>query len=219
MRTMARAGRYHVRDAAAVRRGSATAATRPRCRAVGADGKIQVDLPCRRCGYNLRSLARDARCPECSFPVIRCLRRDDLGYGDPRYVRRVALGAYLTFGASIAAVATMFLFGEFGVWRAVSPRTRSPPSPPGSSPRPTPAASAKPSTGQPPRCAAARAAGAARRAAVDRLLDDRELRRHGHRDPADRLRVDGRIHRPVGARALPPVPRDPRGQHRGACAS
>jgi ribosomal protein L37E len=83
--------------------------------AVGADGKIQVDLPCRRCGYNLRSLARDARCPECGFPVIRCLRRDDLGYGDPRYVRRIALGAYLIFGASIAAVATMFLFGALGV--------------------------------------------------------------------------------------------------------
>jgi len=81
---------------------------------VGPDGKIQVDLPCRQCGYNLRSLARDARCPECGFPVIRCLRRDDLGYGDPRYVARVALGAYLLWGTSVAALPTLFLLGAYG---------------------------------------------------------------------------------------------------------
>ena len=82
--------------------------------AVGPDGKIQLDLPCRQCGYNLRSLARDACCPECAFPVIRCLRRDDLGYGDPRYVRQIALGAYLLFGASVATLATIFLPGALG---------------------------------------------------------------------------------------------------------
>jgi ribosomal protein L37E len=81
--------------------------------AVGADGKIRVDVPCRQCGYNLRSLRRDARCPECGFPVIRCLRRDDLGYGDPAYVRRIALGAYLLLGAPVAWM-TMFLLGAFG---------------------------------------------------------------------------------------------------------
>ena len=32
---------------------------------------IDCDVPCRSCGYNLRTLAITARCPECEFPALR----------------------------------------------------------------------------------------------------------------------------------------------------
>ena len=38
------------------------------------DGRIAADLPCHRCGYNLRTLGTDARCPECNFPVYDTLQ-------------------------------------------------------------------------------------------------------------------------------------------------
>ena len=34
---------------------------------------IAADLPCCRCGYNLRTLALDDRCPECGFPAGRSI--------------------------------------------------------------------------------------------------------------------------------------------------
>ncbi|UCG33994.1 MAG: hypothetical protein JSU68_05020 [Phycisphaerales bacterium] len=39
------------------------------------DGRIAADLPCHRCGYNLRTLGTDARCPECNFPVYDTLQK------------------------------------------------------------------------------------------------------------------------------------------------
>lgn len=39
------------------------------------DDRIAADLPCHRCGYNLRTLGTDARCPECNFPVYDTFER------------------------------------------------------------------------------------------------------------------------------------------------
>lgn len=36
-----------------------------------AAGRVEIDLPCASCGYNLRTLRWDGRCPECATPVIR----------------------------------------------------------------------------------------------------------------------------------------------------
>lgn len=60
---------------------------------VGDDGCVNEDIPCIHCGYNLRTLHREALCPECSTPVGRSLRGDFLQYSDPDWVQRVAGGA------------------------------------------------------------------------------------------------------------------------------
>jgi hypothetical protein len=33
--------------------------------------RVETDLPCAKCGYNLRTLAWDGKCPECSAPVLQ----------------------------------------------------------------------------------------------------------------------------------------------------
>jgi hypothetical protein len=35
--------------------------------------RVAVSLPCRRCGYDLRGLAADGRCPECSHEVLETI--------------------------------------------------------------------------------------------------------------------------------------------------
>jgi hypothetical protein len=56
---------------------------------------IARDTPCFRCGYNLRSLAMDGRCPECGKAVRLSMRGQHLAAADPRWRRRLRLGAGL----------------------------------------------------------------------------------------------------------------------------
>ncbi|MBT8484759.1 MAG: hypothetical protein KJO43_04205 [Phycisphaerae bacterium] len=51
-----------------------------------------TDVPCRSCGFNLRGLAPDGRCPECGAPVGRSIRGDHLIYSDPSYLDSLRLG-------------------------------------------------------------------------------------------------------------------------------
>ncbi len=62
---------------------------------VHAHGVIEGDLPCATCGYNLRTLPREGRCPECGQDV-----RDSILPTSPRFeswkeMRRVRVGAGL----------------------------------------------------------------------------------------------------------------------------
>lgn len=70
---------------------------------------IQEDVICLRCGYNLRMLARNARCPECGEGVgVSLVNRR------PRVVihwRRLALGA-----AVVTFVAAWHAAGMLGLW-------------------------------------------------------------------------------------------------------
>lgn len=50
---------------------------------------------CIRCGYSLRGLGLEDRCPECGLSVRTSVRDDYLGHADPNYVGMVALGARL----------------------------------------------------------------------------------------------------------------------------
>jgi len=61
--------------------------------ALDAAGAIAVDVPCRRCGYNLRGLKPDGRCPECGTDV-RVSLVTLLRAADPAWVRRLAHGAH-----------------------------------------------------------------------------------------------------------------------------
>ena len=58
--------------------------------------EIVVDLPCFKCGYNLRSLALDATCPECASPIQDTIRFGWLQFADPAWLRRIRQGATCT---------------------------------------------------------------------------------------------------------------------------
>ena len=51
-------------------------------------GLVVIDLSCRRCGYNLRTLAEAGRCPECGSPVGLSTRGNFLQFADPDWVAR-----------------------------------------------------------------------------------------------------------------------------------
>src|SRR5687768_6366684 len=65
----------------------------PRMRGVGADGFINIDIACRQCGYDLRALSADAKCPECGTDVLGTLRSEQLGSADPNWLKTLANGA------------------------------------------------------------------------------------------------------------------------------
>ena len=65
----------------------------PRMRGVGADGFVNLDVACRTCGYDLRALSVEAKCPECGTDVTTSLRSEELRDADPQWVRRLSLGA------------------------------------------------------------------------------------------------------------------------------
>src|SRR5262245_52264499 len=61
--------------------------------ATTAPALITTDLPCMRCGYNLRTLGTDALCPECATPVAQSI---ELHSKSGQYnLRRLAMGAAL----------------------------------------------------------------------------------------------------------------------------
>lgn len=74
--------------------------------AVDAQGNLAEDIPCRRCGYNLRGLAPAGTCPECGTPVGRSLIGDLLRYCDPQWVTHVSAGTGALFFAVIAGLAS-----------------------------------------------------------------------------------------------------------------
>ena len=67
------------------------------------------DLPCIRCGYNLRELSPDGRCPECGTPIHRSIHGDLLSAADPAWLTRVSRGFTLIKAASVT-LASIALF-------------------------------------------------------------------------------------------------------------
>ena len=71
---------------------------------------IENDVPCLRCGYNLRTLAPTGKCPECGAEVAPSLRaylakRPELPPPDAKWSREVVEGAWLSltgFGFFVA---------------------------------------------------------------------------------------------------------------------
>jgi hypothetical protein len=62
---------------------------------------LSENIPCLRCGYNLRALSKDSRCPECSTPVASSLNPTLLRYADPSWTSILALA----FGLMVVSVA------------------------------------------------------------------------------------------------------------------
>jgi hypothetical protein len=63
---------------------------------------ISCDLTCVGCGYNLRTLARDALCPECATPVEQSCRAPDLDAASPAWLRRIRRGYLLLFAGGVS---------------------------------------------------------------------------------------------------------------------
>ena len=111
----------------------------------GVPARVAADTPCRHCGYNLRGLAPEGRCPECGTPIGLAVHGDLLGYADPVWVARLARGAgCMLAGLIISTVVNVFggcvasyrvgglpaarfvdflggLLGLYGAWLLTSP--------------------------------------------------------------------------------------------------
>ena len=67
--------------------------------------RIDIDLACRSCGYDLRGIAADGRCPECGAPALQSVldHTDETAASLPPLDRPAAAGAALaTLVASLA---------------------------------------------------------------------------------------------------------------------
>jgi len=69
-----------------------------------AAGTIHLDLACRRCGYNLRGLRPEGRCPECGAAIGLSCYGDLLRFADPKWVETLARGATLVLWGTVVAV-------------------------------------------------------------------------------------------------------------------
>jgi len=69
-----------------------------------ATNTVVVDLDCRKCGYNLRTLHENARCPECGSPVGLSTRGNFLQFANPEWVAKVAKGLQIVFWMIIISI-------------------------------------------------------------------------------------------------------------------
>src|ERR1041385_4800198 len=76
---------------------------------------VEKDLACRKCGYNLRGLMTDGRCPECGTAVGLSVMGDLLRFSDPNWVDTLGRGVKLI----IAGVAVLILGGVLSVAAAM----------------------------------------------------------------------------------------------------
>ena len=71
-----------------------------------AEEAVTEDIPCRKCGYNLRSMHTDGRCPECGTSVWVSLQGTLLRYSDPNWVETIRRGfARMIAGITIVVAA------------------------------------------------------------------------------------------------------------------
>jgi len=77
-------------------------------------GEIVVDHECKKCGYNLRGLREDGRCPECGTPIGLSTTGDLLRFADPEWVEKVARGLKIILWMILVGVIAGFLAGVAG---------------------------------------------------------------------------------------------------------
>lgn len=69
--------------------------------------RLTADTPCVECGYNLRTLEPQSRCPECGTAISLTLFDRDLSYLDAAWLRRVQRGLWLMFGGGWCYLVSM----------------------------------------------------------------------------------------------------------------
>lgn len=68
-------------------------------------GRLAVSLQCVTCGYDLRTLSREGRCPECATPVSRACRTASLQFAPPAWFKRMYRGVRLLQVSAVLVVA------------------------------------------------------------------------------------------------------------------
>lgn len=74
------------------------------------DGRLETDLICVGCGYNLRGQLPDGNCPECGEPVEKSLKSDYLRYANLGWLRSVKSGLSMIIIATLAGLVVNGLF-------------------------------------------------------------------------------------------------------------
>jgi hypothetical protein len=80
-----------------------------------AEGVVAAEIPCRKCGYNLRGLHVEGRCPECGRAVGLSVRGDFLRYSDPGWVRKLHRGIRMIIWAIVVIVLGVILGVALGI--------------------------------------------------------------------------------------------------------
>ncbi|HMQ15539.1 MAG TPA: hypothetical protein PKC49_06140 [Phycisphaerae bacterium] len=65
-----------------------------------------AELRCPACGYDLRGLPRDGRCPECGGPVAAALAKSPLLFSDRVWLRRMFWGSLLVHASPLPVILT-----------------------------------------------------------------------------------------------------------------
>lgn len=71
---------------------------------VDASGQVVSDLPCRKCGYNLRGLNTTGRCPECGTAVGFSVQGDLLRFCEPTWVDTLKNGLNLIIAGIVVII-------------------------------------------------------------------------------------------------------------------
>ena len=72
-------------------------------------GAVARDAPCRECGYNLRGLHPEDRCPECAAPVLTTIRGNFLHFSNLHWRARVVTGVDWMLWAGAGVLLAMVL--------------------------------------------------------------------------------------------------------------
>ena len=72
-------------------------------------GVIQLDVACRRCGYNVRGLHHEGRCPECGTAIGLSCYGDLLRFADPEWVETLVRGLGLILWGILVMVVSVVL--------------------------------------------------------------------------------------------------------------
>ncbi|MBN1512008.1 MAG: hypothetical protein JXB13_08335 [Phycisphaerae bacterium] len=70
---------------------------------------VNNDMTCGTCGYNLRGLSPDGRCPECGHPIEESRYDPRLAAADPRWLRAIRRGFTILLVSEFATAAARLL--------------------------------------------------------------------------------------------------------------
>lgn len=74
---------------------------------VDEQGHIQIDLPCCRCGYNVRGLHWSGCCPECAALVVHSTSLNRVATAPSARIYSIIAGLWLTNFATVAFIVTL----------------------------------------------------------------------------------------------------------------